>query len=183
MSNWTFEPGHTAASFAVRHMMVTWVRGLFGGVRGTLDVDLSSPGGGSLHAEIDAAGIWTGDAARDGHLRGADFLDVENHPGITFDGTVTDRIGENDVRVEGDLVIRGVSKPALIDVRYLGRWRTPWWEGGKDLGPKTRAGFTGTTRINRHDFGVSWQGDLEGGGVVVGNEVLITLDAEAILQE
>ena len=182
MSKWTFEPGHTAASFAVRHMMVTWVRGLFGNVQGTLDVDLEQPVGGSLHVKIDAAGIWTGDAARDEHLRAAEFLDVENHPTITFDGSVTDRIGETEVKVTGDLTIRGVKRQVTMDVRSLGQWATPWWEGNKDLGPKTRAGFTATTRINRHDFGISWNGDLEKGGVVVGSDVLITLDAEAILE-
>jgi polyisoprenoid-binding protein YceI len=183
MSKWTFEPGHTAAGFAVRHMMVTWIRGSFGDVHGTLNIDLDRPVGGSLHVEIDAARIWTGDAARDDHLRAADFLDVENHPKITFEGKVTDRIGETDVKVTGDLVIRGVKRQVVMDVRSLGQWATPWWEGNKDLGPRTRAGFTGTTRINRYDFGMSWNGDLEKGGVVVGSDVLITLDAEAILEE
>ncbi|HSF15837.1 MAG TPA: YceI family protein [Vicinamibacteria bacterium] len=182
MPRWVFEPGHTAASFSVRHMMVTWVRGQFSDVHGWLDFDLQNPLRGSLHVEIAAAKIWSGEPERDAHLRSADFLDVENHPQITFDGNFSEQIGESDFKVRGELTIRGVHREVVLDVRYLGQWSTPWWEGDQDLGPRTRAGFTGRTQINRHDFGVSWNGELENGGVVVGHDVLITLDAEAILE-
>ena len=183
MRKWTFEPGHTAAGFRARHMMVTWVRGHFPDVHGTLEFDLADPLGASLEVEIDAKKIWTGESDRDAHLRAGDFLDTENHPAITFRGKFTDRIGESEFKVTGDLGIRGVTREVVMDVRYLGQWATPWWIGDKDLGPKSRAGFLATTTINRHDFGVSWNGDLEKGGIVVGNEIHITLDAEAIADD
>src|SRR5439155_2518974 len=90
------------------------------------------------------------------HLRSADFLDVEHYPTITFRSREVKLLGNHDYSVEGDLTIRGVSRPAKLRVTYLGEWQTPWWESGVDKGPKTRAGFTATTTINRHDFGVSW---------------------------
>jgi polyisoprenoid-binding protein YceI len=114
-------------------------------------------------------------------LRSADFLDAEYHPTITFRGNQVELIGDNEYCVTGELTLRGVTRPVRLDVRHLGQWQTPWWEGNVDKGPKTRAGFFATARINRHDFGVSWNAPLEGGGFVVGNEVYITLDAEAIL--
>ena len=183
MPKWTFEPGHSAAEFSVRHVMVTWVRGLFPNVHGTLDFDLDHPLDGSLKVDIDASKIWTGEADRDGHLRAAEFLDVEKHPTITYRGKFIERIGPNEFKVKGDLAIKGVTREVQMDVRYLGQWPTPWWVGGKDQGPKMRAGFVANTVINRHDFGVSWNGDLENGGVVVGSDVLIRVDAEAILDD
>jgi polyisoprenoid-binding protein YceI len=132
---------------------------------------------------IDARGIWTGEPDRDAHLRSADFLDVERHPEIRFRGRVPRATGALDWQVEGELTIRGVTRPATLDVHYQGRWTTPWWEGGVDKGPKIRAGFVATTKINRHDFGVSWNATLDRGGLVVGDEVEITIDAEAILED
>lgn len=163
-------------------MMVTWVRGHFKDVHGTLDWDLGNPLGGSMEVSLDARKIWSGEPDRDAHLRSADFLDVESYPVIRFKGRFSERVGENDFKVRGELTIRGVTRPVLLKVRYLGSWRTPWWEGNRDLGPKTRAGFFARTQINRHDFGVRWNSELERGGVVVGDDVLITLDAEAILE-
>jgi polyisoprenoid-binding protein YceI len=92
-------------------------------------------------------------------------------------------LSETEALVTGDLGIRGVTRSVVLDVRYLGQWQTPWWEDGKDKGPKTRAGFVATAKIDRHDFGVSWNNPLDRGGIVVGAEVLITLDAEAVLDE
>ena len=183
MAKWTFEPGHTAAEFCVRHMMVTYVRGAFKDVHGTLEFDPESPETSSVEAVIDAAGLWSGEADRDAHLRHADFLDVENHPQITFRSSGVEVDGGHDFAVTGDLTIRGVTREATLDVRFLGRWDTPWWEDGEDKGPKTRAGFVATTKINRHDFGVSWNGTLDRGGIVVGDTVEITIDAEAILDD
>jgi polyisoprenoid-binding protein YceI len=182
MARWILEPGHTAAEFSARHMMVTNVRGHFKNVQGAITFDPANPGAASVEITIDAAGIWTGEPARDAHLRSADFLDVENHPTITFKGNEVQVIGENEAKLTGDLTIRGVTRKATLDVRYLGQWQTPWWEDGMDKGPKTRAGFVATTTINRHDFGVSWNAPLEKEGVVVGSTVEITIDAEAILQ-
>src|SRR4029077_15764488 len=92
-------------------------------------------------------------------------------------------IGEVDYRVTGELTIRGVTKPATLDVQYLGQWLTPWWEDGVDKGPKTRAGFVAKTSINRHDFGVSWNDIMDRGGIVVSNTIEITIDAEAIMED
>ena len=183
MAKWTFEPGHTAAEFRARHMMVTEVRGHFKNVRGTLEYDPEDPTRSSVEVTIDARGLWTGVPERDEHLRSADFLDVERHSEITFRGNGVRLVGETECALTGDLTIRGVTRRATLAVRCLGFWKTPWWEDGVDKGPKTRAGFLATTRINRHDFGVSWNSPLDNGGVVVGDEVEIILDAEAILDE
>ena len=180
MARWTFEPGHTAAEFSVRHMMVTNVRGHFKNVHGTLDFDPESPQGASVEVIIDANELWSGETDRDAHLKSKDFLDVENHPQITFKGTLSEQTGPHEFTFTGELTIRGVTQPAILDVTYLGSWETPWWEGNEDKGPKTRAGFEAVTVINRHDFGVSWNSPMESGGIVVGDLVEITIDAEAI---
>ena len=181
MAKWTFEPGHTAAAFSARHMMVTYVRGHFKNVRGTLEFDPENPRSASAHVTLDARGIWTGEPDRDAHLRSPDFLDVEKYPEITFLGNAVELVGRHDYLLTGDLTLRGVTRRSTLHVSYLGQWQTPWWEDGVDKGPKTRAGFTATAAINRHDFGVSWNAPLDGNGVVVGSLVEITIDAEAIL--
>jgi len=182
MAKWTFEPGHTAAEFCARHMMVTYVRGHFKNIHGTLDFDPARPQAGSVEVAIDATTLWTGEPARDAHLRSSDFLDVEKYPQITFRSRHVELSGEHDYVVIGELTIRGVTRQVRMNVHFLGQWQTPWWEGGVDKGPKTRAGFTATIEINRHNFGVSWNSTLEKGGIVVGDLVQITIDAEAILE-
>lgn len=172
--------------FRARHMMVTYVRGHFKNVSGSLVFDPDNPTQSSADVAIDTAAIWTGQPQRDAHLRSADFLDVENHPRITFKGNQVEVAGARDYILRGALTIRGVSREVELNVSYLGQWLTPWWEeeGGKwvDKGPKVRAGFVAKTRINRHDFGVSWNDVVDKGGVVVGNTIDITIDAEAILE-
>jgi len=182
MAKWILEPGHTAAEFCARHMMVTYVRGYFKNIQGTLFFDPANPRAASVEVTIDANGIWTGESDRDAHLRSPDFLDAENHPQIVFKGNQVELIGENDATIIGELTIRGITRKVALAVRYLGQWQTPWWESGVDKGPKTRAGFMATTTINRLDFGVSWNAPLEKEGVVVGITVEITIDAEAILE-
>jgi len=180
---WTFEPGHTAAEFCVRHMMVTHVRGHFKNVHGTLRFDPKDPAHSAVSAKIDTRNLWSGDPERDAHLRSADFLDVEKHPEITFTGDQVEVLGGHDYLVMGDLTVHGITRKIPLKVTYLGQWQTPWWEGGVDKGPKTRAGFVATTESNRHDFGVSWNSPLNRNGIVVGTIVPITIDAEAILSE
>ncbi len=180
MAEWFLEPSHTAAEFCTRHMMVCYVRGHFKNVRGRLLFDPEHARDSRLEARVDAASVWTGEPDRDAHLRSADFLDVERHPEITFAGDKVEVIGDHDYFLTGDLTIRGVTRQVTFKVTYLGQWKTPWWEGGVDKGPKTRAGFVAQTTVNRHDFGVSWNNPLDKGGVVVGNIVEITIDAEAI---
>lgn len=181
MSTWIFEPGHTEAEFCARHMMVTWVRGLFKDIHGRLEFEWDRSLGATFEGEIDAAGIWTGEPQRDGHLRSADFLDVGHHPKIMFIGRFTGRTGSTTFKGEVDLTIRGVTRTVPLDIVSLGKWKTPFWVGDENKGDLLRIGFEGTANINRHDFGVSWQDEIPGGGVVVGDEVGLKLDVEAIL--
>jgi len=171
--------------FRARHMMVTYVRGHFKNVSGSLVFDPEDPAQSSADVTIDAGTIWTGQPQRDAHLRSADFLDVEHHRWITFTGNQVEIVGAHDYILRGTLTIRGVSREVNLKVKYLGQWRTPWWEEQDgtwiDKGPRVRAGFVAKTRINRHDFGVSWNDVVDKGGVVVGNTIDITIDAEAIL--
>lgn len=177
---WEFEPGHSAAEFCCRHMMVTWVRGHFKNLRGRLEFDPDAPNSTTVETAIAASTLWTGEPDRDDHLRSADFLDVENHPTITFRGDSVEVLTPHEWRVKGPLTIRGVTQPVVLKVQYFGQWETPYWEDGVDKGPMVRAGFCAATVINRHDFGISWNSVLDRGGVVVGDEVYITIDVEAI---
>jgi polyisoprenoid-binding protein YceI len=181
MSTWIFEPGHTEAEFKARHMMVSWVRGLFKDIHGKLEFDFDRSVDATFAGEIDATGIWTGQPQRDEHLRSADFLDVENHPRMTFSGRFTDRTGGTTFKGEVDLTIRGMTRTVPLDIVSLGDWKTPFWVGEENKGELRRIGFEATAMISRHDFGVSWQDELPGGGVVVSNEIELTLDVEAIL--
>ncbi len=174
MARWRFEPGHTAAEFCVRHMMVTYVRGHFKNIHGVLEFDAEKPEAGRVQAEINSAELWSGEPERDNHLRSSDFLDVRNHPRITFRSTKVAPTGRNEYKVTGDLTIRGVTRPATLDVRFLGQGKSPFDD--------TRVGFAARTTLNRHDFGVSWNSEMKDGGVVVGDEVTVIIDAEAILE-
>lgn len=174
MARWRFEPGHTAAEFCVRHMMVTYVRGHFKNIHGVLEFDAEKPEAGRVQVEINSAELWSGEPERDNHLRSSDFLDVRNHPRITFRSTKVAPTGRNEYKVTGDLTIRGVTRPATLDVRFLGQGKSPFDD--------TRVGFAARTTLNRHDFGVSWNSEMKDGGVVVGDEVTVIIDAEAILE-
>lgn len=181
MAEWKFEPGHSAAEFSVKHMMVTWLRGAIKNAEGSMQFDPENLEKSSAEAVIDAKELWTGDQERDDHLRSEDFLDVENHPKITFKSDNAEVMDKNRFRLNGDLTIRGITKKVTLDVDYLGQRQTPFWVGSVDKGPKMRAGFVVRTTINRHDFGVSWDSKLEDGGAVVGDDVHIIVDIEAIM--
>jgi polyisoprenoid-binding protein YceI len=183
MSDWTFEPGHTEIEFRARHMMVTWVRGLFKDIHGRLRFDLDDCLATTFSGEADATRIWTGEPDRDAHLRSADFFDVERHPTIGFEGRFTERTGDTTFKAEAEVTIRGVTRTVPFDVTYLGQWATPFWEGDENRGTLRRIGFEARARVDRHEFGVSWQDHLPGGGVVVSNEIELALDVEAILDE
>jgi polyisoprenoid-binding protein YceI len=183
VTSWIFEPGHTAVEFRARHMMVTWVRGHFKNVRGRMEFDPERPELSSLEVAIPAGSLWTGEPDRDAHLKSADFLDVANHPQIRFASRSVERTGARHYRVAGELSIRGVTRPITLDVDYLGEWATPYWEGGVDKGPVTRAGFVATATIDRHDFGVSWNAPLANKGSVVGADVAIEIDVEALREK
>ena len=175
MIRWTIQDVHTAAEFSVRHMMITYVRGHFKNIGGRLEFDPDHPEQARAEVAFDAASLWSGEPERDDHLRSEDFLHVQRFPTIGFRSTAVQPVARNEYRVTGDLTIRGVTRPVTLDVRYLGQGRSPFDD--------TRAGFTATARINRHDFGVSWSSDMADGGVVVGDDVFITLDVEAIREE
>jgi polyisoprenoid-binding protein YceI len=180
MTTWMFEPGHTAVGFRARHMMLTWVRGMFQDVHGRLEFDLDRCLESTFEGEIDATKLWTGEPTRDEHLRSADFFDVANHPRITFAGRLTRRTGASSFKASAEVTIRGNTREVEFDVDYLGEWKTPWWEGDENRGTMRRIGFEGRTTVNRHDFGVSWQDEVPDGGVVVGDEIDLVLDIEAI---
>jgi polyisoprenoid-binding protein YceI len=171
MARWILNEAHTAAEFRVRHMMITYVRGHFKNIGGTLEFDPGRPEDAWTEVSIVAPTLWSGEPERDDHLRSEDFLDVERHPAIRFRSTRVEPVARNEYRVTGDLTIRGTTRSVTLDVRYLGQCRSPFDD--------TRIGFTATTRVNRHDFGVSWNADLQDGGVVVGDDVFISVDVEA----
>ncbi len=164
-------------------MMVTWVRGLFKDIHGSLDFDWDTCLESTFSGRIDAREIWTGEPERDAHLRSADFFDVENFPEITFEGRFTERTGATALKAETDLTIRGTTKTVPLEVHFLGEWEAPFWEGEENRGTMRRIGFEARAQINRHDFGVSWQDELPGGGVVAGAEIHLVLDVEAIALE
>lgn len=172
-TQWTFDPTHSNADFAVKHMMVTTVRGGFKEVSGVINFDRDNANLCSVEAVIKTASIWTGVADRDGHLRSADFLDVENFPEMTFKSTKVEFKGEDRAAITGDLTIRGITKPVTLDAELLGEQKNPF------TGQMT-LGFTGETRINREDWGLTWNQALETGGWLVGKEIKITLDVEAV---
>lgn len=172
---WQLDSAHTGVQFKVRHLMVSYVRGDFEKVSGKIVYDEQDVSKSSADITIDAASINTRVAKRDKHLRSPDFLDVEKHPSITFRSKKVEEAGDGKLKMTGDLTIRGASKEVVLDVEGP----TP---PIKDLQGKTRVGGVASTRINRKDFGLTWNKALETGGVVVGDEVEITIDIE-ILKE
>jgi polyisoprenoid-binding protein YceI len=171
---WDIDPAHSLLEFSVKHMMFTTVKGRFKTLRGAIVCpDESAPARASVEAEIDAASIDTGDATRDAHLRGADFLDVEHYPTIVFRSTHIDRTGTQDeFRVHGDLTVRGITREVVLDTTFNGRGRNPW---GKEV-----AGFTAETTLNRRDFGLNWNAALESGGLLVGDKVEVAIEIQAV---
>jgi len=171
-ATWTLDPAHTSVQFSVRHLMVSTVRGAFGKLTGTVQVDEKDLTRSKIQATIDAASIDTRIEKRDAHLKSPDFLDVAKYPTITF---VSKKIEQGDpghFKVTGDLTLHGVTREVSLDVEGP----TPEI---KDPSGKVRAGAQATTKINRKDFGVTWNLALEAGGVAVSDEVTITIDVEA----
>jgi polyisoprenoid-binding protein YceI len=169
------DPVHSSFGFAVKYQNVSNFRGTLGEVAATF-VDGKLEG----TAQVESISIVTPEQFR-AHVLSADFFDVENHPRITFSGHFAERTGATTFKGEVDLTIRGVTRNVPLDVVSLGEWKTPFWVGDENKGELRRIGFEAKTTINRHDFSVSWQDELPGGGVVVSNEIDLTLDVEAIL--
>ena len=171
---WTVDPSHSRVAFVARHMMVAKVRGSFSGYSVDLTIG-EDPTQSSLSVSIDAATLDTNDEARDGHVKSADFLDVETYPTITFVSTsVEPAKGDDNWAVKGDLTVHGVTKPVALEVELSGVAADPW---GND-----RAIYEAELEIDREDFGLTWNQPLAGGGVLVGKKVKIELDIESVRQ-
>ncbi len=175
ITTWNLDASHTNVELAAKHLMITTVKGRFADVKGTIQVDEQNPDRSHVEVEIDAASIDTRSEPRDAHLRSADFLDVENYPTLTFRSTrVEGAYAEagDSFRLVGDLTIRGTTREVVLNATYEGTAKDPW--GGE------RVSFSATTRIDRRDFGLTWNAALEAGGVVVSNEVKISLEVQAV---
>jgi polyisoprenoid-binding protein YceI len=174
MAEWKIDPDHTAAAFTVRHFMITLVRGQFNRISGSLQFDPATPAQGTAAIEIEAASIHTGIPKRDEHLRSPDFLEVDKYPLIRFKSTGIEPVALSKFILTGDLTIRDVTRSINLDAEYLGRVKSPFDED-------VSIGFSASARINRQDFGVRWNFDMENGGLVVGNDVFLNLEVEADL--
>jgi polyisoprenoid-binding protein YceI len=172
-TTWNIDPAHSVAEFKVKHMMIANVKGQFSKVSGVLVRDESNPANDRVEATIEAASIHTRDEQRDAHLKSADFFHVEKFPTLHFKSTGIKVVGEGELSVEGDLTIRGVTRKVRFAV-----------EGPtlptKDPWGNTRVAISASTKINRKDFGLTWNAALETGGILVGDDVTITLDAEFV---
>jgi len=175
-TTWRIDPAHTQVGFEVKHMMFAKVRGTFAAPEGT--IHLGAEGAieeSSVEVSIDAASIDTGVEDRDKHLRSGDFLDVENHPELRFVSREVRPKGGHQLTLVGDLTIRGETREVELEVQSTGRGTDPW---GNE-----RAGFSASTTIDRRDFGLTWNQALEAGGVLVGHDVKIELEVQAVAQD
>lgn len=170
-TTWQIDPAHTQVWFSVRHMMFATVRGRFTGVAGELTLDEKDPAGFSANVTLDAATIDTGNEQRDTHLRSGDFFDADNHPELTFVSRRLESVGGSKYRVTGELTIRDTTREVVLDVEETGRGTDPWGQ--------TKIGFTAHTSIDRKDYGLTWNQALEAGGVLVSDEVKISIDGQA----
>ncbi len=172
-SAWEIDPAHSSVQFSVRHMMVSNVRGEFRKVTGTVRGDEKDPTHAQVEATIDTASIDTRNEKRDAHLKSPDFLDTEKYPTMTFRSKKIEKAGDGGYRVTGDLTLHGVTREVVLDVDGLA-------PAVKDPQGNSRAGAQATAKLNRQDFGVAWSKSLDGGGVVVGDDVAVTIDVEGV---
>lgn len=174
-TTWTLDPTHSLVEFSAKHMMITTVKGRFAEVQGTIEVDEANPDRSVVEVEIGAGSLDTRTEQRDQHLRSADFLDVENHPTITFRSKrVEGAYAEpgDSFRVVGDLTIRGITREVVLDATFEGTGKDPW--GGE------RASFSAEAKLDRRDFGLAWNQALETGGILVSNQVKLSLEVQAV---
>jgi len=172
-STWSIDPAHSIAEFKVKHMMISNVKGHFPKITGSLTIDEAGHANSRVEATIEAASIETRDAQRDAHLKSEDFFHVEKFPTLTFRSTSISRVGDGELSVQGDLTIRGVTRKVAFAVEGpTAPTKDPWGN--------TRIGVSAIAKINRKDFGLVWNAALEAGGILVGDEVTITLDVQFI---
>ena len=172
---WTLDPAHSLVEFSAKHMMITTVKGRFADVKGTITVDEANPDRSVVEVEIDVASIDTRQEQRDAHLRSADFLDVETFPTITFRSKRVEGAhaeAGDSFRLLGDLTIRGVTREVVLDTTFEGTGKDPW--GGE------RASFSAETKLDRRDFGLTWNQALETGGILVSNQLKLSLEVQAV---
>ena len=172
-TTWNLDAAHSGAEFKVKHMMISNVKGHFSKLSGALVLDESDPAKSKVEAQIDAASIQTREDQRDAHLKSADFFDVDKFPTLSFKSTSVKVTGDRELSVEGDLTIHGVTRKATFAVEGP----TP---PAKDPWGNSRVAVSATTKINRKDYGLTWNAALETGGILVGDEVTITLDVQFI---
>ena len=165
-----FDASHTAAQFSVTHLMVSTVRGQFSNVKGTVEVDDKDASSVKVDATIDASTVDTREPKRDAHLKSPDFFDVAKFPTITFKSKKSQKVGADAYKVTGDLTMHGVTKEVVLDVKDVKTVKDPWGN--------TKLGAVATAKVDRKDYGLLWNKSLDGGGVLVGDDVAITLDLE-----
>jgi len=173
VTTWNIDPVHSVAEFKVKHMMISNVKGQFTGLTGVLFLDEAGAADSRVEASIDAASISTGDAQRDAHLKSAEFFDVEKFPTLSFKSTHVTPAGGGELAVAGELTIHGVTRNVQFSVEGpTAPAKDPWGN--------TRVGLSATTKINRKDFGLTWSATLETGGLLLGDEITITLDVQFV---
>jgi polyisoprenoid-binding protein YceI len=175
VSTWNLDPAHSVAEFKVKHMMISNVKGSFSGLAGVLKLDETDYTHSTVEASVSIASLKTGDDQRDGHLKSADFFDAEKFPTLTFKSTNIDSTGGPNYTVAGDFTLHGITKQITLAVEDIS-------EPSKDPWGNQRIGLSASTKINRKDFGLTWNSALEAGGVLVGEEVTITLEIQFIKQ-
>ena len=171
---WQIDPAHSEVTFSVKHMMISTVRGKFSRFSGTVEADEQNPAGAQIAVQIEAASLDTGNEQRDGHLRSPDFFDAERFPTLSFKSTRIEQRGDDRFAMHGDLTIRDVTKPVVLDVEYAGQAKSPWGV--------VSAGFSAQTKINRKDWGLNWNVALETGGWLVSDEIRISIEVELMQQ-
>lgn len=171
-NRWALDTAHSGIAFSVRHMVVAKVRGRFANWSGTVELDETDLTRSKVSVEIDAGSIDTGNAQRDGHLKSADFFDVEQFPKLRFESKRIDNTGEGELRLLGDLTMHGVTREVALRVEHGGQAKDPWGN--------QRLGFSATTSILRSDFGLTYNQALETGGVLVGDKIEIEIDVQAV---
>jgi polyisoprenoid-binding protein YceI len=172
--SWQIDPAHSQIQFSVRHMMISNVRGRFESFTGAIEFEEKDPTRSLVEVQIETASINTRETQRDSHLKSPDFLNVEKYPYLSFKSKRIEKIDDSHGRVIGDLTIRDVTKEVALDVEYAGQAKSPWGT--------VSAGFSATAKINRKDWGLTYNQVLETGGVMVGDVVNITIDLEIVKQ-
>jgi polyisoprenoid-binding protein YceI len=173
-TKWALDPAHSSVDFSVRHMMIAKVKGSFNSFSASIDADPTDLTTANIAFNVDLASVDTRSEDRDNHLRSADFFDVENHPSMTFTSTNIVKTGEGDYDVTGDLTIRGVTRPETFAVTFEGTGKDPW---GNE-----KVGFNAEGKIKRSEYGLTWNAALETGGVLVGDEIKVSLEIQAAKQ-